>query len=228
MKKRQIETILPKNLWTSIIINENNDPLTIIKESSFIKINVIKKDYAQQEFKIRHTVFQKLVDASKQLPKGYSIVVIEGYRSLYNQKQSWERAVSIFKETYPSLSQEEVERKARLVVAEPTPLANHNCGGAVDVTLMDQNGILLDMGSPYPATIADLAHHKKFPMFPNTWFKKRITKQQAINRKLLRDAMVAAGFVWYPGEWWHYCYGDRMWAVYTDRKECFFGPLSFN
>lgn len=32
-------------------------------------------------------------------------------------------------------------------------------------------------------------------------------------------------FVWYPGEWWHYCFGDRMWAVYSNQIECFYGPI---
>jgi D-alanyl-D-alanine dipeptidase len=37
--------------------------------------------------------------------------------------------------------------------------------------------------------------------------------------------MEAEDFVWYPGEWWHYCYGDRMWAVYSGRTECMYGSL---
>ncbi|MCC6520971.1 hypothetical protein IT403_03270 [Candidatus Nomurabacteria bacterium] len=37
--------------------------------------------------------------------------------------------------------------------------------------------------------------------------------------------MTSVGFVYYPGEWWHYCYGDRMWAVYSRRKECVYGPV---
>ena len=56
-------------------------------------------------------------------------------------------------------------------------------------------------------------------------FSEDINEDQKQNRKILREAMERAGFVWYPGEWWHYCYGDRMWAVYTNRQECFYGPI---
>lgn len=31
------------------------------------------------------------------------------------------------------------------------------------------------------------------------------------------------GFVNYPNEWWHFCYGDRMWAAYSGKKTCFYG-----
>jgi len=29
----------------------------------------------------------------------------------------------------------------------------------------------------------------------------------------------------YPDEWWHFSYGDRLWAEITDRKEAFFAPI---
>lgn len=35
--------------------------------------------------------------------------------------------------------------------------------------------------------------------------------------------MEKAGFQNYPFEWWHYCYGDRMWAAYSGKKTCFYG-----
>ena len=35
--------------------------------------------------------------------------------------------------------------------------------------------------------------------------------------------MENAGFKNYPNEWWHFCYGDRMWAAYSKRKDCFYG-----
>lgn len=63
------------------------------------------------------------------------------------------------------------------------------------------------------------------------WYKKiqmfsdKITNEQKQNRKTLQDAMETENFVWYPGEWWHYCWGDRMWAVYTNQTECYYGPI---
>jgi D-alanyl-D-alanine dipeptidase len=62
--------------------------------------------------------------------------------------------------------------------------------------------------------------HEKFKMLSD-----KITDEQKANRKILRDAMEKEDFVWYPGEWWHYCFGDRMWAVYSNQRECFYGPI---
>ena len=33
-------------------------------------------------------------------------------------------------------------------------------------------------------------------------------------------------FVNFPGEWWHFCYGDKMWAAYKNKKECKYGYIS--
>jgi D-alanyl-D-alanine dipeptidase len=110
-----------------------------------------------------------------------------------------------------------------LYVARPAPLANHNCGGAIDVTLASADGKALDMGTLHPSEEDNAEAIPKFPMF-----SKEITEAQVRNRALLRETMVAAGFVWYPGEWWHYCWGDRMWAVYTQQTECFYGPINEN
>jgi D-alanyl-D-alanine dipeptidase len=52
-----------------------------------------------------------------------------------------------------------------------------------------------------------------------------ITEEQKVNRTLLREAMTKAGFAYYPLEWWHYCWGDRMWAVYSNQTKCFYGPV---
>ena len=54
---------------------------------------------------------------------------------------------------------------------------------------------------------------------PNTFTQnKNLNKEQQQNRKILFDAMTAAGFTNYPAEWWHYSYGDRMWAAYNRNK----------
>lgn len=102
-------------------------------------------------------------------------------------------------------------------MAIPTPFANHNCGGAVDVTLVYADGTPVDMGTPPQAML----EKDKVEMFSSF-----VSVEQKNNRMILRDAMTEAGFVWYPGEWWHYCYGDRMWAVYRGITECFYGPLT--
>lgn len=216
----QITKILPKKDWQKVVIKENNEPLCEVVEGDRIKIvNIFLSGYNPIYF-VRKTIAEKMIEVSNSLPDGISLVLIEGYRTLKNQENSWNKLFAKIKLENPSLSEEQIENKVNLVIARPNPLANHHCGGAVDVTLCYENGDLLDMGTSYPSEPASVEIQNKYPMFCED-----ITERQIENRKILRDAMVGAGFVWYPGEWWHYCYGDRMWAVYTDREECFYGPV---
>lgn len=226
----QITKVLSRKDWEKVNIIENNEPLVLIEENDCLKIGIISKSY-DINFYIRNTIKEKLEKVAKSLPKGLNLVIIEGYRSVENQQKSWDATCENIRKQNPKLSEEEIEQKAGLVTARPNRLANHNCGGAIDVTLCDENGNCLDMGTSYPSEIKTVGEYKKayinFPMFPKPFFFNRLTKQQKENRKLLREAMEKEDFVWYPGEWWHYCYGDRMWAVYTKQEKCFYGPVGF-
>ncbi|MCA9353702.1 D-alanyl-D-alanine carboxypeptidase family protein [Candidatus Nomurabacteria bacterium] len=223
---KQIRKVLSRDAWSSVKIYENGETLVLLEENPKLKLGIIKKSY-EQKFFVRKSIADKLYKVSESLPDNLSLVVIEGYRSVGDQQKSWLVAFNNIKKLFPKLSNEEIERKTSMVIARPNLLANHNCGGAIDVTLADKNGNLLDMGSPYPSLDSTKEERTRFPMFPKSFlFFSLLTKNQRKNRKILRKRMESQGFVWYPGEWWHYCYGDRMWAVYTGRNSCIYGPAS--
>ena len=72
--------------------------------------------------------------------------------------------------------------------------SRHNLGVAVDLTLVDlDSGRELDMGTPFD-TFSVAAH------------RANATGSAAANRKILTDAMSAAGFSPYSEEWWHFSY----------------------
>ena len=73
--------------------------------------------------------------------------------------------------------------------------------------LCDNEGRELDMGTQY------LEHNKK-----TKTRCKALTEEQRRNRRVLVDAMQRAGFVNYPAEWWHFSYGDKMWAAYSNKR----------
>lgn len=215
----QIIKILPRNDWQRVSVVENNEPLVEMKQTERLRVELIKKKYLINFF-IRKSVAFKLHKVSLNLPHGINLVLIEGYRTMLSQQEAWNDKFKKLKNENPLWTDEQVEAKVRLVVAKPSPLANHHCGGAVDVALAYEDNTLLDMGTPYPSDAMGSEWYKKFPMLSD-----EITNEQKVNRKILRDAMEAEGFVWYPGEWWHYCHGDRMWAVYSNRDTCFYGPI---
>ncbi|MEI3155363.1 MAG: M15 family metallopeptidase [Odoribacter sp.] len=54
---------------------------------------------------------------------------------------------------------------------------------------------------------------------------KGISRKARLNRKALCRLMRSEGFVNYPGEWWHFSYGDRMWAAYAHRKKAVYDTV---
>ena len=54
-----------------------------------------------------------------------------------------------------------------------------------------------------------------------------LTDEQRRNRRILVDAMQRAGFVNYPAEWWHFSYGDKMWAAYINRKSALYDIVKY-
>ncbi len=218
----QITKTLPRSEWQKVVIQENNEPLVEMKETDRLKIGLVSKSY-KPSFFVRKSIAEKLYRISENLPEGIHLVLIEGYRSIQSQQLIWDTKFQKLTEENPTRSNEDIEKQVRLVVAKPAPLANHHCGGAIDVTLAYSDGTLLDMGTPYPSMIS----HSDFnsDLLPNVpMFSEKINWEQNKNRQILRNAMETQDFVWYPGEWWHYCWGDRMWAVYSNQTECFYGP----
>ena len=86
----------------------------------------------------------------------------------------------------------------------PTP---HSTGGAVDLTIIDPQGNLLEMGSEF-----DESSERSLP----NYYVDRLDPSSRLaheNRELLSGAMSSAGFRRLTHEWWHFSFGDQNWAV---------------
>lgn len=212
---RQITRTLPRSFWNRIEIFENDESLIELQPTEKLILQPVD---IETSFSVRKTVAEKIYMISKNLPSGIKLAVIEGYRSMEKQQRAWDRKYSIVKSEHPDWIDDKINHEVGLIVARPNGITNHICGGAIDAMLVDQNNQPLDFGTKYAP--ADESGRKKCQMFADD-----LTDEQKKNRKLLREAMESVGFVWYPGEWWHYCYGDRMWALYTGQKKCFYGPI---
>jgi D-alanyl-D-alanine dipeptidase len=185
---------LPKEKWKNIVIKENNDPIVLIQLTSKIVLE-------NPDIKIRKHVISMLEKASNNLPDNLCLYIVEGVRSLEKQKQQWDICYENMRKEFPGSDVDFLEKQTGLLVAKPSPLANHNCGGAIDLQLVyKDSGEIVDMGTSIQSN-----HDYRLAQM----FSEDINEEQKQNRRILREAMEQAGFVWYPGEWWHYCYGDR-------------------
>ncbi len=88
---------------------------------------------------------------------------------------------------------------------EKTP-PPHSTGAAVDVTLVDDSGEIVNMGSPIDE-MSGRSHPDYYANSEHPEGEKYHTRRQ-----LLRDVMLKAGFQRNPKEWWHFSFGDQMWA----------------
>lgn len=90
-------------------------------------------------------------------------------------------------------------------LANPVRGSIHSFGMAVDITLVDQHGRELDMGTPFD-DLTELSH----PALESAKFASGdLLQSQITNRQLLRDAMQQGGFKGINTEWWHFDCGDR-------------------
>jgi zinc D-Ala-D-Ala dipeptidase len=78
-------------------------------------------------------------------------------------------------------------------LADPRRGSPHSRGAAIDLTLIDQNGQDLDMGTGFDA-FTPLSHHGNM----------EISVDAQRNRMLLMGIMTTAGWDFYRNEWWHY------------------------
>jgi D-alanyl-D-alanine dipeptidase len=78
-------------------------------------------------------------------------------------------------------------------IAELGRGSNHSRGTAVDLTLVDEHGNDLDMGTGFDAMVPESGHfHAGLPIYVQR------------NRTLLLGVMHGAGFTHIASEWWHY------------------------
>ncbi|MBU6431453.1 MAG: D-alanyl-D-alanine carboxypeptidase family protein [Patescibacteria group bacterium] len=208
--KLGIISMIPTLYIRSIPIRDNGESLVPILSSE--KIIVFCPD--EEVVLVRKTVLDKIVFASSNLPDGFKLKVLYGYRSLRVQRKFWEEVCSSIRQKNSKLTKQEVEAEAHKYSAIPNGKGPHQTGGAVDVLIVNGNEVSLDFGTEYRG------YGNKVPMY-----SKSITHEQKQNRKMLKNIMRSAGFVNYPGEWWHYSFGDQIWAAYTDNKHALYDFL---
>jgi D-alanyl-D-alanine dipeptidase len=165
---------------------------------------------------VRETVAAMLAAAQASLGSGRRIQIIEGYRSLDVQRALFLNTCEQLRCRHPDWSEEHLRECANAWVAAPDIDAPppHTTGGAVDLSLVDADGDAVDMTGPMgwnelTAPTDSLA----------------IPDRARENREQLRAALAGAGLTNYPGEWWHWSYGEPGWAVRTGQPRAIYGAL---
>lgn len=171
-------------------------------------------------YHLRQGVLDSLMQAQAQLQlkhPSWRIQIFDAYRPVAVQQfmvdYTFAQVVETQKLTLSELTalqREEIWQQVYQIWALPSldPLTPppHSTGAAVDITLVDAVGKIVNMGSAIDE-ISPMSH-------PDYFASSSAPEQQEYNyhRQLLWDVMRSAGFARHPGEWWHFCQGDQMWA----------------
>jgi D-alanyl-D-alanine dipeptidase len=131
---------------------------------------------------------EKLRKATKILlseKPGWSFLILDVLRPRSVQRLLWAHVVGTPQQGY---------------VANPERGSVHNYGCAVDLTVLDEKGRELDMGTAF-----DTFHPLSQPKLEAENLQSgALTAIQVENRFILRRAMTGGGFLQLPHEWWHY------------------------
>lgn len=106
---------------------------------------------------------------------GYSLLILDAYRPPAAQAILWQACPN---QDY---------------VAPLTRGSNHSRGTAVDVTLIDEQGEIVDMGTGFD----EMSEHSH-PYHP------AVPVQAQRNRLMLNAIMLGGGFTGIASEWWHF------------------------
>lgn len=196
--------MLPGEVLRSKPIRECHEPMVNLTAGDGLFLNEVT-------MLCRQSVAEKLKMAAKQLSKkGLGIYIYELYRSPEQQQMRLQETYNRYGDKFSD--KDELERYVRRCTAGVG--GGHQTGGAVDLTLCDSNGIPLDMGSEYPVKCREMVTSYHLSPIVN----KR--------RRLLCNVMHQEGFANYPGEWWHFSYGDQLWAAYRYKRYAIYSLIN--
>lgn len=145
----------------------------------------LQKAYLQKEVVARLKKAQDYLSASHQ---GYHLLIYDATRPLSKQWDLWN-----------ALPQYSPKVRSNYV-ANPAEHSIHNYGSAVDLTVADEQGRPLDMGTPF-----DFFGEMAYPSREKALLASGKLKKEAYsNRLILRKAMIHGGFMPIEYEWWHF------------------------
>ena len=200
----------------------------------YVKLGAPYSD--KSPYYLRQGVLNSLLQAQSLLQEtfpAWKILIFDAYRPIAVQQFMADYTFAqALRERDLSLEQLTLEQQQSLWEAVyqfwAVPSANpatpppHSTGAAIDVTLADETGQPIAMGSAI-----DEMSPRSYPNHfanPDTWATdKNLTQADAdhfqAHRQLLKQVMTAAGFQQHPREWWHFSQGDQVWAWLLHQSE---------
>ena len=169
---------------------------------------------------LRKTVADKLLEAQTHLQAqrpNWQLQIFDAYRPIPVQQfmvnytfNQVAKSAGLDPKNLTETERSRIQTQVLTFWAIPSPNPNtpppHSTGAAIDLTLVDDTGQTVNMG----AKIDEISPRSYPNHFVNS--SEPSARQYHQNRQILQAAMNAASFSQHPQEWWHFSFGDQMWA----------------
>jgi len=224
--------------YQAIPIAECNQPLVTITDMITIDPHPymsLGAPYGDRSpFLVRQGILEKLQTAQSYLQEirpDYQIAIFDAYRPIAVQQFMVDYSLTQLAESKGLVTNNMTETEKAALMSEvlkfwalpnhdPKMPPPHSTGAAVDVTFYHiDTHTEVDMGSPIDE-ISDRSLPDYFASFRNA---------QAVgfdrDRQLLNQVMSHSGFQRHPNEWWHFSYGDQLWAWLSNQEVAIYGGV---
>ncbi len=208
--------------YEKIPIVENNDPLVDLADYDFI----CEPAYFNQglaalpKLYTRLAIADKLTALQRTVLTNYQFKIWDPWRSRETQYALYELCLQELQTKNPAWDAARVRQEASKFVSDPDRadrVLQHSTGGSIDLTLVARaTGQALNMGTGFDHFGAEAA----------PGYFDDVDSVVRDNRRLLRDAMLGAGFTQDPDEWWHFDYGNQKWAEAVGKDVAFYSEIS--
>jgi len=198
----------------------------------------VRRGIAEKLAQINYAL-QQSAEAANLMGGPVELYVDEGYRPASLQARLYEEVFpQLISKQHPHWSRQEVLRRRDELIAEPPTSSSpspHLTGAAVDINLRFQRpdpgfvpGCRVELGHKsgvvgYAAQPDYFEHH-----VPASKIERQAQRNRRILYWVMRGALLGddTGFVVNPTEWWHWSYGDQLWAQLTDAPEAFYTAVA--
>jgi D-alanyl-D-alanine dipeptidase len=166
---------------------------------------------------LRESVAERLTTVREELaPLNFKIW--DGWRSREVQHKIYFNYWKKMEIEHPDWSKEQLKEQVGTFVTiatDPNRIPIHSTGGSVDLTLVCEDGAELDMGTGFDHFGPEAA---AFFYEQNS----RSNEAACKNRRILREALTNVDFRFDDDEWWHFDYGNQIWAAALGKQHAIY------
>ncbi len=228
---RSLPAMIHDKGYKHIEIEDNQEPLVAIEDYGiagscfYARKDGLNAPYykpfatAEEKIYLRKTLAEKLQNANHELTDlGVELFVLDGWRDLRVQVSLWQFFIAKAQKELDTDDENLCREFAKKFCSEPKAIKYksgyicplHVSGGAVDLILrLKDTKESLFMGGIFDdaSKVSASEYYENKRTFTDTDLSAKM------NRRLLHYVMKRQGFMSHSYEWWHFDYGNQLWAL---------------